>query len=117
MTVIGAPTVREADGLAMSSRNVYLDPEERAAAPLLYAVLSGMAHDLSLGRAVEDTVRQGWVRLENGGFRMDYLEVRDAETLMPIENSVESRARLLAAVHLGQVRLIDNVVIVPVSGR
>jgi pantoate--beta-alanine ligase len=117
MTVIGAPTVREADGLAMSSRNVYLDPEERAAAPLLYAVLSGMAHDLSLGRPVEDTVRQGWVRLENGGFRMDYLEVRDAETLMPIENSVESRARLLAAVHLGQVRLIDNVAIVPVSGR
>jgi pantoate--beta-alanine ligase len=117
ISIIGAPIAREADGLAMSSRNVYLDANERAIAPQLHAVLVDMAHDLALGRAVEDTVRQGWVRLENAGFRIDYLEVRDAVTLLPIEVMVESQARLLAAVHLGRVRLIDNAPVAPVAGN
>jgi len=117
ITIIAAPTARDSDGLALSSRNVYLDPADRAAAPQLYAVLSAMAQDLAYGRAVEDTVRQGGVRLENAGFRIDYLEVRDASTLIPIENSVESPARVLAAVHLGRVRLIDNVPVIPVAGN
>jgi pantoate--beta-alanine ligase len=117
IAIIPAPIIRETDGLAMSSRNVYLDPEERAAAPLLHAVLSDMAHDLGLGRAIEDTLRQGWVRLENAGFRIDYLDVRDSETLMPVESAVEEPARLLAAAHLGSVRLIDNMAIVPVAGN
>ena len=71
--------MREADGLAMSSRNVYLNTQERVAAPHLYAVLKDMAKDLSAGREVEETVQKGWGRLEKQGFRVDYLEVRDAE--------------------------------------
>jgi pantoate--beta-alanine ligase len=115
ITIVPAPVIREADGLAMSSRNVYLDAGERATAPQLHAVLSDMAHDLAAGRVVEDTVRQGWVRLENSGFRIDYLEVRDAATLLPTGAAVESPARLLAAVHLGRVRLIDNMAILPAA--
>jgi pantoate--beta-alanine ligase len=115
INIIGAPSVREADGLAMSSRNVYLDASERAIAPQLYAVLADMAADLSGGRAVEDTMRQGLARLEQAGFRIDYLEVRDAKTLMPFEASIDAPARLLAAVFLGRVRLIDNVAVKPAS--
>jgi pantoate--beta-alanine ligase len=116
ISVVGAPVVREADGLAMSSRNVYLDANERAAAPQLHAILDDMATDLSGGRVIEDTIRQGWVRLEQAGFRIDYLELRDSETLMPPETSIEAPARLLAAVFLGRVRLIDNVAVAPPSG-
>jgi pantoate--beta-alanine ligase len=99
----------------MSSRNVYLDAGERAIAPQLHAVLADMAADLSAGRAIEDTMRQGLVRLEQAGFRLDYLEVRHGETLMPFESSIEAPARLLAAVFLGRVRLIDNVAVAPAS--
>jgi pantoate--beta-alanine ligase len=115
ITIAGAPVVREADGLAMSSRNVYLDVSDRVIAPQLHAVLAGMASDLTAGRAIEDTMRQGWVRLENAGFRIDYLELRHSETLMPFETSIDAPARLLAAVFLGRIRLIDNVAIAPVS--
>jgi pantoate--beta-alanine ligase len=111
ITIVAAPVVREADGLAMSSRNVYLDANERAVAPQLHAVLADMAADLSAGREIEDTLRQGWVRLEQAGFRIDYLELRDSETLMPFETSIDTPARLLAAVFLGRVRLIDNVAV------
>src|SRR5690606_8951696 len=79
--IVAAPTMREPDGLAMSSRNVYLTREERAVAPQLYAVLHDMAGDLSAGRDIMETVLQGRARLERSGFRIDYLQVRDAETL------------------------------------
>lgn len=113
IAIIPAPIMREPDGLAMSSRNVYLDTQERVAAPHLYAVLKDMAKDLSAGREIEETVQKGWGRLEKQGFRVDYLEVRDAETLTPAEHRLEKPARLLAAVYLGQVRLIDNVAVLP----
>ena len=113
VAIIPGPIMREADGLAMSSRNVYLNTEERVAAPHLYAVLKDMAKDLSAGREVEETVQKGWGRLEKQGFRVDYLEVRDAETLTPAEHPLEKPARLLAAVYLGQVRLIDNIAVPP----
>ncbi|MGO9544131.1 MAG: pantoate--beta-alanine ligase [Rhodomicrobium sp.] len=113
ITIVPAPVMREASGLAMSSRNVYLDDSERSIAPQLYEVLVDMAGDLASGRAVEDTVRQGWSRLEKAGFRIDYLEVRDSETLIPVETAVEAPARVLAAVYLGRVRLIDNVAVTP----
>ena len=113
LSIIAAPTVREADGLAMSSRNVYLEEAERAVAPQLYAVLSDMSADLADGREVEETMQQGAARLENAGFRLDYLEVRDSETLIPVEDRVEDTARVLAAVYLGRIRLIDNVAVVP----
>ncbi|MGO9173827.1 MAG: pantoate--beta-alanine ligase [Rhodomicrobium sp.] len=115
ITIVPAPIMREADGLAMSSRNVYLDTDERAIAPQLHAILSDMAGDLASGRAIEETIRLGWARLEKAGFRIDYLEVRDAETLMPVEVLAETPARLLAAVFLGRVRLIDNVAVVPAA--
>jgi pantoate--beta-alanine ligase len=117
ITIVPAPIIREADGLALSSRNVYLDPAGRTAAPLLHAVLSDMAHDLGHGRAIEETVHQGWARLENSDFRIDYLEVRDGDTLLPIESMVDVPARLLAAVHLGRVRLIDNMPVLPIAGN
>ncbi len=117
IAIVPAPTMREVDGLAMSSRNVYLDDTERALAPQLYSVLQDMGEDLATGRGVEETVRQGAARLETSGFRVDYLEVRDSETLLPIEVTVQTPARLLAAVYLGRVRLIDNVAIVPIPGN
>jgi pantoate--beta-alanine ligase len=113
VAIIPGPIMREADGLAMSSRNVYLNTQERVAAPHVYAVLKDMAKDLSAGREVEETVQKGWGRLEKQGFRVDYLEVRDAETLTPAGHPLDKPARLLAAVYLGQVRLIDNIAVSP----
>ncbi|MFZ1106938.1 MAG: pantoate--beta-alanine ligase [Rhodomicrobium sp.] len=109
VAIMPGPIVRERDGLAMSSRNVYLDAGDRSLAPQLYAVLCDVAHDLAAGRPVEESLAQGAARLESAGFRVDYLEFRDAETLMPIDAIGQRPARLLAAVHLGRVRLIDNV--------
>lgn len=117
IAILPAPIMRETDGLAMSSRNVYLDASERAVAPQLYGVLADMSADLVSGRSIDDTVGQGVSRLENYGFHIDYLEVRDSETLMPIEAEIAKPARLLAAVHLGRVRLIDNVAVIPKRGN
>jgi pantoate--beta-alanine ligase len=113
ITIIPGPIVREADGLALSSRNVYLDAGERGLAPLLNAVLVDVAADLSSGRHIQDSLSQGVARLEGSGFKIDYFELRDAETLMPVESLGATPARLLAAVYLGRVRLIDNVAVVP----
>ncbi len=109
ITILPGPIVRERDGLAMSSRNVYLDPKERSIAPQLYAVLRDVAADLASGRSVRESLTQGKGRLEHAGFRMDYLELRDSDTLLPIETIAHERTRLLAAVYLGRVRLIDNI--------
>ena len=109
ITILPGPIMREGDGLAMSSRNVYLDARERSVAPQLYAVLRDVAADLASGRPVRESMTQGKVRLEHAGFRIDYLEVRDSDTLMPIDDFPHARARLLAAVYLGSVRLIDNI--------
>ena len=109
ITILPGPTVRERDGLAMSSRNAYLDARERSVAPQLYAVLRDVAADLASGRPAKESMTQGKVRLEHAGFKIDYLELRDSDTLLPIENLAHMRARLLAAVYLGSVRLIDNI--------
>jgi len=107
--VIGAPTVREADGLAMASRNVYLSREERAVAPVLYRVLKLCAEKIAAGRAVGAILAEGRETLERAGFRLDYLEARDAETL---RRPAKGRPlRLLAAASLGATRLIDNVAV------
>ncbi len=111
--VEGLPTVREADGLAMSSRNAYLTADERARAPELNRALVEAAEDLSAGAesgAVLDAVR---ARLQAAGFgTIDYVELRDAETLEPVRG-VDRPARLLAAAWLGKARLIDNVPVLP----
>jgi pantoate--beta-alanine ligase len=110
VAIIGGPIVREEDGLALSSRNVYLSPSERKTAALLHQTLVEVATDLSQGRGADDAAQAGRFQLEAAGFRVDYVAVRDPETLEPLSGPVRS-ARVLAAVHLGQTRLIDNVAV------
>ena len=111
----GAPTVREADGLALSSRNSYLTPAERAVAPALNRALTRAAAELADGaREAGPVLAEARATLLGVGFAsVDYLELRDAETLAPLER-VAGPARLLAAAWLGKARLIDNI---PVPGR
>ena len=107
------PTVRAADGLALSSRNAYLSAEERRAAPALFRVLSGMAASLAGGARSSDEVVRGAAALRAAGFgRVDYLAVCDAGTLAPVAR-VSDPARVLAAAWLGETRLIDNVPVNP----
>ncbi len=111
--IIGAPIVREKDGLALSSRNAYLSPAERKIAPLLYQTIFAVAADLAKGRGANDAAEAGRFKLEATGFRVDYVAIRDPETLKPLSGPVQ-QARVLAAAYLGRTRLIDNVA-VPVS--
>ncbi|HVC56560.1 MAG TPA: pantoate--beta-alanine ligase [Stellaceae bacterium] len=108
----GVATVREADGLALSSRNVYLSPAERQMAPLIYRVLQDSA--IALGRqpeAVTGILQRGVAELSAGGFAVDYLELREAETLAAMARLARP-ARLLAAARIGRTRLIDNIAVV-----
>src|SRR4051794_19569977 len=109
LKVIGAPTVREKDGLAMSSRNVYLSAEERAVAPLLHRVLKLCAEKIAKGRPPATILSEGREAIERGGFVLDYLEARHAETLAPIQSAKDGPVRLLVAARLGKTRLIDNI--------
>jgi pantoate--beta-alanine ligase len=109
--VIGVPTVREADGLAMSSRNAYLDPHERSVAPTLYHVLCECAARISSGEAIARVVAEGWNEIEAAGFAVDYFEARNAETLARAEIVADGPLRLLVAARLGKTRLIDNVAV------
>ncbi len=105
----GVATVREADGLALSSRNAYLSPAERRVAPLLYRVLCDCAAALTQHPdTVATALEHGITQLHAGGFAVDYLELRDAADLAPLPR-LAGPARLLAAVHIGRTRLIDNV--------
>ncbi|HEY8276238.1 MAG TPA: pantoate--beta-alanine ligase [Methyloceanibacter sp.] len=111
--IVGAPIVREPDGLAMSSRNVYLSAEERQRAPELFGIVSKVASDLADGRGCDDASGSARFKLEATGFRVDYVAVRDAATLDPLSGPVKVPARVLAAVYLGATRLIDNVAVRP----
>lgn len=105
-----APIIREADGLAMSSRNRYLSAADRAKAPMLHRVLIDTAEGIQRGEATEALLREGTARLEAAGFRPEYLEVRRAEDLG--RPGPEDRAlRILIAAWLGGARLIDNVAV------
>ena len=108
--IVAGPTVREADGLALSSRNRYLSAPERARAPALFAALQGCADRIRAGESVEGAVAEAAARLEREGFGVDYLEARHAETLAP-GASGQGPLRLLAAARLGAVRLIDNLAV------
>lgn len=107
--IIGAPTVREADGLALSSRNVRLSPSERALAPMLHRVLLECADRIAAGENIAAVMAQGRQALERAGFALDYLEARHAETLMPIAKAADGPIRLLVAARVGETRLIDNI--------
>ena len=107
--VEGLPTVREGDGLALSSRNAYLSADERARAPELNRALVEAATALSAGVDAGAILEAVKARIAAAGFgTIDYVELRDAETLEPVRR-VERPARLLAAAWMGKARLIDNV--------
>ena len=108
VAVVGVPTVREKDGLAMSSRNAYLDHKERAIAPTLYRVLRECAARIAAGEAIARVMAEGWIEIEAAGFAVDYLEARDAESLARAETLDDGPLRLLVAARLGKTRLIDN---------
>jgi pantoate--beta-alanine ligase len=109
----GVPTLREPDGLALSSRNVYLTSAERQAAPALYRMLRDIAAALAEASVRPgEVLARGLVGLRAAGFDPDYLELRDAETLAPL-TALDRPARLLAAARLGRTRLIDNIAVTP----
>jgi pantoate--beta-alanine ligase len=107
--IVGVPTVREKDGLALSSRNAYLSAEQRAAAPALYRALTTAADRIAGGEPIGRVMSEGRAEIERAGFSVDYFEARDAETLAPVGSAREGRLRLLAAAKLGTTRLIDNI--------
>jgi pantoate--beta-alanine ligase len=106
--IVGAPVVREKDGLALSSRNRYLAPDERAAAPTLYRVLKACAGRIEAGGPVEAVLEDGRAAIAKAGFKLDYLEARNAETLARLAAPASASIRLLVAARIGKTRLIDN---------
>jgi pantoate--beta-alanine ligase len=111
----GVPTVREADGLALSSRNAYLSQEERRVAPNLGRVLRSIAAALAQDpTAVAREVVRGSAALQQAGLAVEYLEIREAETLA-VTSEATTSSRVFAAVQLGKTRLIDNMPIAPAA--
>jgi pantoate--beta-alanine ligase len=109
--ILGAPIVREPDGLALSSRNVYLSAREREAAPALYRVLKTCAEAIAAGRPIAAVLDRGREEIARAGFALDYLEARHAETLTPAASMKDGPLRLLVAARIGKTRLIDNVAV------
>ena len=109
--IVGARTVREKDGLALSSRNRYLSPGEREAAPSLHRVLADCAAKIGAGEPIEAVLGVGRAAIASAGFTLDYLEARDAGTLAPLPVAKRGRLRLLVAARIGRTRLIDNVAV------
>jgi pantoate--beta-alanine ligase len=110
LEIVGVATVRDADGLALSSRNQFLSAAERAIAPQLYTVLCDLAGTLSSGGPAAELLAMGRRRLVDAGFVPDYLELVDGPSLLPLP-AAQPGARLIAAAKLGAVRLIDNVAV------
>jgi len=109
--IVGVPIVREADGLALSSRNRYLSPAERARAPALHRVLKEYAAGIAAGKPIAAVLDQGRAAIIGAGFALDYLEARHAMTLAPIASPKAGPIRLLVAARIGMTRLIDNVAV------
>jgi pantoate--beta-alanine ligase len=116
--IVGVPTVRESDGLALSSRNAYLSPAERAVAPALFRTITAAAARLADGAPrAEDEIAWAKEELLRAGFaRVDYVDVRDAETLSRL-GAVNGPARVFAAAWIGRTRLIDNVTVPQPAGK
>ena len=109
--VVAAPTIRDEDGLALSSRNTYLNLNERKIAPILHGTISQVAEQVSRGADLSDQIAWGGEQLLKAGFSsVDYLTIRDIETFEEVQDNTRP-ARVLAAAMLGQARLIDNVLI------
>jgi pantoate--beta-alanine ligase len=111
--IVGIPTQRDADGLALSSRNAYLSEEERTAARALPRALGEAAASIQAGGDVAEALDKARARLEAAGFDpIDYVALHDAETLAPM-TELDRPARLLAAARMGRTRLIDNLPVTP----
>ena len=109
VVIVGCETIREADGLAMSSRNLRLDAAARAVAPVFYAAISAAAVDIRAGQSDRMAIREAAEAMRAAGFeRVEYIELRDAASLLPSDDTTRPR-RMLAAAWLGGVRLIDNI--------
>lgn len=109
--VVGCPTVREADGLAMSSRNRFLSPDERRAAAAVPRSLAQVATHIRQGIAPADAAEEGASALAGAGFIVDYLEARNAASLQPLAGQAGEPIRLLVAARIGATRLIDNLAV------
>ena len=109
--VIGSRTVRERDGLAMSSRNVYLSAEQRRVAPALYRAMKESAARLKAGEDIAAAMAAGTGIIEAAGFALDYFELRNAQTLRPVASTGDGPLRILVAAKLGTTRLIDNLAV------
>ncbi len=109
--IVGVPTVREGDGLALSSRNGYLSETERQVAPTLYRVLRASAADIKGGEDIARVLAVGRANIELAGFALDYLEARHAATLAPVATRKDGPIRLLVAAKIGKTRLIDNIAV------
>jgi pantoate--beta-alanine ligase len=107
--IVPGRTAREKDGLALSSRNAYLTPDQRAVAPTLYRVLRDCAAEIKDGRPLGGLLRRGREAIERAGFVIDYLEARHADTLRPVRSAKDGPIRMLVAAKLGTTRLIDNI--------
>ena len=118
LEIVGCPTVREADGLAMSSRNAYLSNDERKAAVAIYTAITDVAQQIELGADIDGASQSARQALQAAGFgQIDYVAVRDAESLEAVTSVTDRPLRVLAAAWLGKTRLIDNVAAGPGSSR
>jgi pantoate--beta-alanine ligase len=111
LKVVGVPTAREKDGLALSSRNAYLAVEERARAKVLYRVLKASASRIKRGEPIAPVLSEGTGEIMRAGFAVDYLEARNALTLAPVHSLNDGPLRLLVAAWIGKTRLIDNIAV------
>jgi pantoate--beta-alanine ligase len=109
--VIGSKTVRERDGLAMSSRNVYLSADERRAAPVLFQAMKETARRLRAGEDIDTAQTSAVDSITAAGFAVDYFETRHAETLAPVTSIKDGPLRILVAARIGTTRLIDNIAV------
>lgn len=110
--IIGVPTVREADGLAMSSRNAYLSADDRARAAVLPAAMREAIAKIEAGADIETSLETLRDKLTTGGFlSVDYAELRDAASLTPVRLLTDRPARILVAARIGSARLIDNMAV------
>jgi pantoate--beta-alanine ligase len=109
--VIGSRTVRERDGLAMSSRNVYLSADERQTATTLYRAMRESAGRIQAGEAIAPAMARGAKMIKAAGFALDYFELRHAETLAQVTSGKGGPLRILVAAKLGTTRLIDNIAV------
>jgi pantoate--beta-alanine ligase len=106
--IVGMPTVREPDGVAMSSRNRYLSPQDRAIAPIIHRLIVDIGTQVKAGIAADKATGDAHAALEKAGFKVDYVAVRDAETLGAWDPKSQKPPRVLVAAWLGKTRLIDN---------